>query len=380
MKRIALVVGLLLVPAQTKAQQADKVSAVQQVAEAVCEKQIVLLGELPSHGEAHAFQAKAQIVEHLVKQCGFKALFFEAPIYDFLGFQDAIAEGHPQPQQLDRAIGGFWLTQELRAWRGWLFTQATEGNLLIGGLDDQVSATSDYARATLPDVIASALPSERVSECREAVIRNLYWRYNDDQPYDDAEQKRLQQCARQATDALSTQAESDVEPIKQRMTANLTNLYARQAEAVTAKNRDAMMYENVQWQRERMTEDSKVIIWTATVHGARQQGAIRHKPLGAWLAEQWGDGVAAIGFSAFMGVSSMAGMPSKPILEAPTGSLEARATTSETAWVYLDTAALKEMGIVSSRLLGRFQSADWSIYFDAVLVIREEVAPVFEPR
>ena len=76
----------------------------------------------------------------------------------------------------------------------------------------------------------------------------------------------------------------------------------------------------------------------------------------------------------------MAGMPSKPIPEAPPGSLEALATESDTAWVYLDASALQEMGVVSSRLLGRFTSADWSTYFDGVLVIREEVAPVFESR
>ena len=36
------------------------------------------------------------------------------------------------------------------------------------------------------------------------------------------------------------------------------------------------------------------------------------------------------------------------------------------------------LGNVPSRLLGRLVSEDWSEYFDFVLVIREEIAPVFE--
>lgn len=76
----------------------------------------------------------------------------------------------------------------------------------------------------------------------------------------------------------------------------------------------------------------------------------------------------------------MAGMPSKPLPIAPPGSLEARATAADTAWVYLGPAALRDLGEVPSRLLGRFTSADWSTMFDGVLVVQTEAAPVFEPR
>lgn len=381
MLSLIMLFSLLLAPAQTSAQRTGHVPIEQQVAEALCEKQIVVLGELPSHGEARAFQAKARIVEQLVNQCGFDAVFFEAPIYDFLGFQKAVAENRAVPAQLDRAIGSFWLTRELNPWRRWLFSQSTDGRLLLGGLDDQAhSRTADYARLTLPDLVAASVPAQSAPECRQAVERNLYWRYDAEHPFDEAEQIRLQQCARLAADALAARTERNLDITEQVMVENLANLYGRQRNLAEAQDRDEMMYRNFLWQSERMPDESKFIVWTATVHAARQQGARAHKPLGTWLSEQWGDRLAVIGFSAFAGQSSMAGMPSKPIPEAPSGALEALATASDTAWVYLDAAALHEVGVVPSRLFGRFTSADWSVYFDGVFVIREEVAPVFEPR
>jgi erythromycin esterase-like protein len=115
------------------------------------------------------------------------------------------------------------------------------------------------------------------------------------------------------------------------------------------------------------------------VHAARQQGDLPQRPLGARLAERWGSRLAVIGFTALGGQSSMAGRPSKPLPEAPPGSLEARALHGNAAFAVLDASALRAMGRVPSRLLGRFIVADWSTSFDDVVVIREEIAPLFDP-
>ena len=77
--------------------------------------------------------------------------------------------------------------------------------------------------------------------------------------------------------------------------------------------------------------------------------------------------------------AAMAGQPRKPLPEAPPGSLEALATEGSAPWVFLNAAALRRIGHASGRLLGGFTEADWSAYFDGVVVIREEVAPVFDP-
>ena len=104
-------------------------------------------------------------------------------------------------------------------------------------------------------------------------------------------------------------------------------------------------------------------------------------PLGA----RWGDQLAVIGFTAFRGHWSRAGRPSQPLAPVPPDALEARALAAEASgdsvgWAYLDRAALRSFGSVPSRLFGRITTTDWSNVFDGVLVIRDEVAPTFEPR
>jgi erythromycin esterase-like protein len=342
-------------------------SAVTRVADAACNKQVVVLGELPSHGEGRAFEAKAAIVKRLVEKCGFNAVLFEAPVYDFVGLQKAVAGMAATQTLLDNAIGRFWTARELADWRAWLFDRAEFGKVLVAGLDDQISATSQYARATLPQLLSTHLPDDIAAHCQASVIRNLNWQYDANAQYNDAERLRLQGCSRQAAQI----AGGDI------MLDNLANLYNREQGAADALDRDAMMYRNFLWYRQRLRPDSKLIVWTATVHAARQQGVLAAKPLGSWIAESMKDSVAVIGFSAFGGQSSMAGRPAKVIPDAPAGSLEAVATAGDTAWVYLDNSALRRMGNVPSRLFGKVMSAAWSQLFDHVLVIRSEAAPTW---
>jgi erythromycin esterase-like protein len=377
--RLVALLGLLLIPAPARAQQADLGSVVARVADAVCGKQIVILGELPSHGEARGFEAKAKIVQRLIDECGFDALLFEAPIYDFVGFREGGDQHRAVAAQLDRAIGRFWWTRELTDWRAWLFRRATEGGLVLGGLDDQVSVTSDYARATLPGLVAAASPSRGKSECEQAVSRHLHWRYDTDTPFDEAEQIRLQRCVREAVDALAGRAEGSRRTDEQVMLENLANYVDRQRPAPASLDRDEAMYRNALWHMARMPAESKVIIWTATVHASREKASLPQQPLGAWLAARWGQGLASIGFTAFSGWSSMAGRPRRQLPEAPPGSLEAQATRGSAPWVFLNASALRRIGHAPSRLFGSFTEADWSACFDGVVVIREEAAPVFDP-
>lgn len=365
---------LLIAPMDLSGQGSGSEAVEARVVEAFCDRQVVLLGELPTHGEARGFQAKAGIVRRLVEECGFEAVLFEAPIYDFLGFQQAVVRGEATPERLDRAIGGFWLTRGLSAWRSWLFEQAVDGRLVLGGLDDQVSASSDHARATLPDLIARGVTPDRSSECREAIERNLFWRYDDAHPFDDVEMMRLQECARAAAEGVDREGFDAAEVA---MTVNLASLYDRQRDG--GPDRDEAMHRNFRWHADRLPADTRIIVWTATVHATLRQGERDTKPLGARLSETMGDRLAAIGFSAFGGHSSMAGGPVRDLPDAPPGSLEAIATSADNARVYLSREALRELGIVSSRLFGRTTSADWSLFFDAVVVIHEETAPIFDP-
>jgi erythromycin esterase-like protein len=375
--RLITLHGLSVIPSPAWALQADADAVAARVADAVCGKQVVILGELPSHGEALAFQGKAEIVRRLVDQCGFGVLLFEAPMYDFVGFQEGVEQETAVASQLDRAIGRFWWTRELTNWRRWLFRRAMEGGLVLGGLDDQVSVTSDYARATLPSLVAASSPPQDAPECEDAVARHLYWRYNSLKPFDEPEQIRLQQCVREAVHSF-IRVEGNRGTPQQGMLESFAGHVDRQRGTPAPTDRDEAMYRNALWYIGRMPAGSKVIIWTANVHAARRQGRLRLQPLGARLAAHWESRLAAIGFTAYAGWSSMAGQPSTPLEEAPPGSLEARATEGNIPWAFINAPALRSIGDAPSRLLGNFTAADWSTYFDGVVVIRDEVAPVFD--
>jgi erythromycin esterase-like protein len=369
-------IALLLVGAVAPAQERTMQSIVEGVVNAVCQKKIVLLGEPPTHGEAHTFDAKSKIADRLIARCGFTAILFEAPIYDFIGVERAAETRTATPEQLDNAIGRFWWTRELTPWRRALFEAATRQRLVVGGLDDQVSITSHYARAALPRLIAAASSESTATECRQTVSRHLGWTYDDKHSFDERERVRLEQCVRNAADAAA--ANRSLDAADRVMLESFARYVDRQRPGVTS-DRDESMYRNLLWYLERLPANSHVVIWTATVHAARKRGALSQVPLGARVFERWGDRVGSVGFTAYAGYTSMAGRPASPISDAPPESLEATAT-SGSAWALLDSAKLRAIGRVSSRLLGKFLSETWSDYFDAVVVIRQEVAPTLDPR
>lgn len=376
--------------------------AAARVADAVCSKRIVLLGELPEHGEARGMGVKATIVERLVARCGFRAVLFEAGSYDFFGLERAIAAtprtasgraaaasgGRTDTLELAlaRAIGGLWWTRELAGLRRWLVREAVAGRIVIGGIDDQPSATAAYARATLPGLVGTAAPAARAGECEEAVARYLGFRYTAAQPYDDAERTRLADCTRLAVDRAPDARRTPDEV----MLGDIASFFARERGAAGIPDRDLVMAQHVAWWSARLPRDAKIVVWTATTHAARASGAqpvlpFGVPPLGGRLAEQWGDRLAVIGFTALGGQWSRAGRPSQPLAALPLHALEARALATPAAggtaaWAYLDRAALRSLGPVPSRLFGKVVTTDWSTAFDGVLVIRDESAPTFEPR
>ncbi|MBX7186796.1 MAG: erythromycin esterase family protein [Vicinamibacteria bacterium] len=365
----------LLQGAAVRAQESADSSIVDGVVKAVCRKQIVLLGELPSHGEARAFELKSKIADRLMAQCGFTAILFEAPIYDFIGLERALKGRTAAPEQLDKAIGRFWWTRELSSWRRTLFDAAARKGLMLGGIDDQVSVTSDYARATLPAMIAAASPTGAPTECQQTVSRHLGWTYDERTPFDGPEQRRLSQCARHAADAAARVESLDA--ADRAMLESFARYAARQQPGATT-GRDESMYRNLLWYLDRLPKDGRVVIWTATVHAALRQGSLPEPPMAVRLAERWRDRVAAIGFTANAGFTSRAGRPASPIPDAPADSLEA-AAKSPSPSVLLDTGKLRALGPLPSRLFGRFTTETWADYFDAVVVVRQEAAPTFDP-
>jgi erythromycin esterase-like protein len=218
----------------------------------------------------------------------------------------------------------------------------------------------------------------------------MNWTYADAQPYDEPEKARLADCARLAANASSAKAAA----ADRVMLDDIATYFERErgaAGAGTAKvmDRDEAMARHVAWWMSQLPPASKLVVWTATTHAARGGGAESTQPLGvmsmgARLAAQFGDRVAAIGFTALRGEWARAGRPAQTLAALPADSLEARALAAEngaaTPWAFLDQAALSSIAAAPSRLFGKVMTANWADAFDAVVVIRDEVAPVFDVR
>jgi len=349
--------------------------ALDQAVATLCDKRVALLGELPSHGEARAFAGKASVAKALVERCGFDAVLFEAPLYEFVALEPAFKAHKASTAQLDDAIGGFWAAKELADWRAWLLRSANQGRLRIGGIDDQVSASSTLTRASLPSLVAKYLPESDRAACVATVRRNLEWTYDEQHDFDDREKRALGRCSGTAA-AASVDAPGD----DGLLLANFDGMVQRQIGATSAIERDAAMQRNVLWYLRRLPPEAKVVVWTANVHAAKRSGGLQWKPMGAWLAESSGDSVGSVAFTALGGQSARAGGKAQALAPLGPESLEAKLLGGGREEAFAAAPALRDLGVIESRLYGTPSKDEWATRFDGVVVYRTEKAPTVAPK
>jgi erythromycin esterase-like protein len=145
--------------------------------------------------------------------------------------------------------------------------------------------------------------------------------------------------------------------------------------------RDASMFHNFQFLMGRLPPRSKVVVWTATVHSARDlsrvPGREGSRSLGSLIAREYGNHLFSLGMSAYSGTFARTGQPPSKLPDPPAASLEANALArAQEDLRYLAQHDLSVLGAVPSRLMGTaFVAAPWDRVFDGVVVIREERPP-----
>lgn len=347
--------------------------AVDQVVDAACEKSVVLLGELPSHGGARAFEAKASIARRLVEGCQFSAVLFEAPIYEFELIRSPPGKTDVNQEDTDRAIGPFWSSKELESWRTWLHEAEVSGKVRIGGLDDQSSDKSLLTERALPELVVQSMSEPEASHCVTAVQRYLQWDYSEESPFDEIAKRKLAKCSRSA----SSQISQTVSTARDAMVTAFDRHASRLAGDSAAADRDESMLQNLKWHLSAMPAGAKVVVWTATVHAAREPGGRPYTPLGNRLSQILGDRLLAVGFTTAGGTTARFGSDPRPLEQMPVDSLEAIALGSSLDSVYLDHTSLKLLDGKLSRLYGKPSSHTWSQHFDGVVIFRDEKPPTF---
>jgi erythromycin esterase-like protein len=375
--------------AVTAAPTPDIRQALNQAIRDTCGKQVVLLGEA-SHGDGATMEFKTRLIRRLTDECGFNALFFEASHYDFLALSRKFRLREPaSPDMLSSSIGRLWNQyEELAPLIAFLFARAKDGRMALGGLDDQLgSAGAFYSLDDMPDELMDQLAGDRRGECRAALRRRIRHDYSKAFPNSAAEQARLRSCLVESKSALSAGAnlDPDVRAERLQMLANIQRALARSPMDVASyvRNRDLSMYVNFRWLADRLPPRSKIIVWSATSHAARDasvtgQFAPGAGNLGSYLDRAYGPRAFVLGFSAASGAFHYSrDEPARKLGPAGPGSLEAGAVAgARLDAVYLGPTRLRRLGAVPGSLFSHNPlTAKWSEIVDGVVVFREERPP-----
>jgi erythromycin esterase-like protein len=376
-------------PAALRAAEAVKPVSDRELAPVVrdmCSKKVVLLGEDGNHAGAQTIAVKARLVEMLVQQCGFRGVVFESQFYDMLDFQHSLDAGTATDAQLSSAIGALWSRYAVfRPFQTWLFDQASAKRVLVAGIDPQVGGVgAPYSPETLPKVLAEVLEGGDRTRCLEVISRHNRWTYDDAHPFDQAAFYTLQGCLRKVAAAPALQSGPASSPLSAMVSSYLAYLNSIDPRDADQGARDKGMYQNLEWVISQWPPDTRLVIWTATVHASKipVDGVSRGAPpLGSYVRHAFGDRAYALGFSATGGTyGTIGGYGDTHDLGPPSpASLEAIAFASQADHSdvrFLSAGRLRQLGNVPGHALGygKFRTLIWSDYLDGILVLRTEAA------
>lgn len=350
--------------------------------QALCTKDVVLLGEDLHHASATTLNVKVRIVERLVRQCGFRGVVFESQFYDMLDVEHAMAAGTASRQQLADAIGALWSRYpQFAPLVGWLYDEAKAGRIRVGGMDPQAGGIAEhFSLERLPSVLSSVLTGERHKGCEDAIGRQNRWEYDDANPFDAMALRQLRGCLRDIRHRLQAMGRH-APPELSAMAASYA-AWLGFADGDSGGRRDRAMYQNFAWLHSHWPKGTRIVVWCATVHAAKSlEGAYPGiRPFGSYVHAAFGSRAAAIGFSALGGSYGNVGGHGAPHVlgVAAAGSLEARAFTGpgSHALRFVGRAQLHDMGVSPARIINYAKpyTLDWSRVLDGVIVLRKEVA------
>jgi erythromycin esterase-like protein len=381
-------------PAALRAAEAVKPVSDRELAPVVrdmCSKKVVLLGEDGNHAGAQTIAVKARLVEVLVQQCGFRGVVFESQFYDMLDFQHSLDAHTATEAQLSSAIGALWSRYAVfRPFQTWLFDQALAKRVLVAGIDPQVGGVgAPYSPEELPKALAAVLDDDDRSRCKEALLRHNGWMYDDAHPFNDEAFETLEACLRKVSSAPALRLGRAPSRLSAMASSYVGYLDSIEPHGVDEGARDRTMYQNLTWLMSQWPKDTKLVVWTASVHASKASIKGRGSktlPFGTYVHRAVGDEEYALGFSAVGGTYGTIGGHGAihGLAPPPSGSLEAFAFASHADRHdvrFLSATALMQLGYVQGRafVYSKFQTLQWSDYLDGVLVLRAESAARASP-
>jgi erythromycin esterase-like protein len=394
---ICMGVGFLSAAGQS-ATPAAKFNDTDPVMHALCGKSVALLGESPVHGFGKTLKFKVELVRRLIDECHYNAFFIESGMYDFLNIQKRLNSGQEVTEpMISAAIGGLWATHEVQPLIPFLLDRAKARRVILGGLDDQLQRGT-YAQREMASDLVEYLQGDEKARCLAILQKHALWQYTDDFPYGPKDKALILGCLDSIATSLA-KAPSRAAPFREyhgAMIESLKSLFAwdfRQdvpkdvdESILNLNDRDHWMYVNFQWLLSRLPAHSKVIVWAANVHVAKDLSSVPGEeglvPLGSYIRREFKDRAFALGFSALSGSYAFVGQPVRQLSDAPDTSLEWRSFANrDSDIVYLSLKQLRKFGSVGARPMGTdFKTARWDDVLDGLVVFREERAPEYLHR
>jgi len=348
----------------------------------LCHRDVAVIGEA-THSDGHTETFKVALVERLVSRCGFRAVVFEASLYEFLAFNRARREGHATEAMVGDAIGGLWKFEtEFKPLTHFLYIQAAAGRITLGGMDDQLGGLEQpFANDAMTNLLSEGLPADIRAACVDALHRRTHWDY-DDAHSEDANRTALRSCLAEMRKRLPGLKISPLDRAgREAMLDGVDRQVARDALSSDdyAKDRDRAMYGEFARFAARLSKGTRIIVWTQSFHAAKSP-AIRPDEddaptFGTLLHQTYGRRAFALAFSARSGSYHWDRKENRTIPPPPPGALElAAAAGGETA--YLDSAALQTRGVAPAAPdYHTYRSARWADIFDGLVIFAEEHPP-----
>ena len=244
----------------------------------------------------------------------------------------------------------------------------------------------------MPADLAEFLQGDDKVRCLAVLQKHMLWQYSSEAPYGPKDKALILGCLDKIEPRLTLPRDGAAYEYESAMVENLKRSFARDFRddvpagvdlATQAFNdRDRSMYANFRWLMSRLPAESKVVVWTATSHAAKDLSGVpgqeKRVSLGSYIHRDFQGQAFVLGISAYSGAYGMARQPVRPLAAAPANSLEGRAFDNGDADTrYLDAEQIRKHGSILARPLGPdFKTANWGDVLDGLVVFREERPPL----
>jgi Erythromycin esterase homolog len=382
-----LILLFLCLPAcaQSVSNTSEDEAALNASMQGLCQTQVVQLGESATHGDGHTLAFKVALVELLVDQCGFDGVFFEANHDEFIRLNERLRSGQAvTSEDLLTAVGGLWkFYREFQPLAPFLLDRAKTGRVFLGGIDDQLGQLGqDYANVEMVADLTNVLPQPERQKCSAALHKRIYSDYSGAAPYSKADRSQILTCLSEMQ-MVTTADKTDQGADRQEMISATQRWISRDftSDAEYIVNRDRSMFQNFEWLQSRLPKQSKVIVWAATVHIAKQGdptwGDRAGTNFGSFVHRKYGAHAYSLGFSALTGSYRQGRQDIREMPSVPSDSVEARALHDDRASAsYVGPAQLSAMGTLPGAFFRHsYQILPWSHFLDGVVVFRAEHPP-----